>query len=90
MKNDAKIEKELICRFKIEMRNFTNFDPSTRKSKKILFQLAPCDQSIYCLSYKSREELSFMTLKRYANFKEKLTCGLKKDLRNLENFHQST
>ena len=31
-----------------------------------------------------------MTLKRYANFEEKLTCGLKKDLRNLANFHQST
>ena len=24
-----------------------------------------------------------MTLKRYANFEDKLTCGLKKDLRNL-------
>ena len=32
MKNDAKIEEELNCRFKIEMRNFTNFDPSTQKS----------------------------------------------------------
>ena len=31
-----------------------------------------------------------MTLKRYANFEEKLTCGLKKDLRNLTNFDQST
>ena len=31
-----------------------------------------------------------MTLKRYSNFKEKLTCGLEKDLRNSENFHQST
>ena len=30
------------------------------------------------------------TLKRYANFEEKLTCSLKKDLRNLANFHQST
>ena len=35
MKNDTKIEEELNCRFKIEMKNFTNFDPSTRKSKKI-------------------------------------------------------
>ena len=52
--------------------------------------MAPCDQSMYCLSCKSTEELSFMTLKRYANFEEKLTCGLKKDLRNLVNFHQST
>ena len=34
MKNDTKIEEKLTCRFKIEIRNFTNFDPSTRKSKK--------------------------------------------------------
>ena len=36
MKNDTKIEEELTCRFKIDMRNFTNFDPSTRKSKKFV------------------------------------------------------
>ena len=34
VKNDTKIEEELTCRFKIDMRNLTNFDPSTRKSKK--------------------------------------------------------
>ena len=34
MKNDAKFEEELTCRFKFGMRNLTNFDPSTRKSKK--------------------------------------------------------
>ena len=28
MKNDAKTEEELTCRFKIDMKNFTNFDPS--------------------------------------------------------------
>ena len=37
MKNDAKSEEELTCRFKIDTRNFTNFDPSTRKSKKCVF-----------------------------------------------------
>ena len=26
MKNDANIEEELTCRFKIDMRSFTNFD----------------------------------------------------------------
>ena len=26
-----------------------------------------------------------MTLKRYANFEEKIPCGLKKDLRNMAN-----
>ena len=29
MKNDTKIEEELTCRFKVDMKNFTNFDPST-------------------------------------------------------------
>ena len=34
MKNDAKYVKELTCQFKTDMRNLTNFDPSTEKSKK--------------------------------------------------------
>ena len=37
MKNNTKIEEELACRFKIDMKNFTNFDPGTRKSKKFVF-----------------------------------------------------
>ena len=37
MKNDAKFEEELTCQFKIDMKNLTNFDPSTRKSKKFAF-----------------------------------------------------
>ena len=34
MKSDAKIEEESAYQFKIDMRNLTNFDPSTRKSQK--------------------------------------------------------
>ena len=34
MKNDAKFEDELICHFKIGMKNLTNFDLRTRKSQK--------------------------------------------------------
>ena len=37
MKNDTKIDEELTCRFKIDMRNFRNFDRSTQKSKKFVF-----------------------------------------------------
>ena len=33
MKNDAKFKEVLTCQFKIENRNLTNFDPSTRKSQ---------------------------------------------------------
>ena len=31
MKNDAKFEKELTCKFKIDMRNLMNFNPITQK-----------------------------------------------------------
>ena len=34
MKNDAKLEEELTCHFKIDMKNLTDFDPSTQKSPK--------------------------------------------------------
>ena len=34
MKNDAKLEEELTCRFRIGMMNLTSFDPSTQKSQK--------------------------------------------------------
>ena len=34
MKNDAKFVEELTCHFKIDLRNLTNFDLSTRKSPK--------------------------------------------------------
>ena len=35
MKNDAKFGEELTCCSKIDMRNLTNFDSITRKSRKI-------------------------------------------------------
>ena len=31
-----------------------------------------------------------MTLKSYAKFEEKLTCGFENDMKNLANFHQNT
>ena len=34
MKNDAKFEKELTFRFKIDTTNLKNFDPSIWKSQK--------------------------------------------------------
>ena len=35
MKKNAKFDKELTSHFKADMRNLTNFDSSTQKSKKI-------------------------------------------------------
>ena len=36
MKNNAKFEEELTLHFKTDMRNLTNFDLTTQKSKKIV------------------------------------------------------
>ena len=47
MKNDTKIEEELTCRFKTNTSNLTNFDLSTRKSKKFAL-IGFFDQSISC------------------------------------------
>ena len=46
MKNDAKFEEELTCCFKIDVRNFTNFDLNTRKAQKFALQWGPFDESI--------------------------------------------
>ena len=37
LKNDGKFEEELTCHFKTDMRNLTNVEPNTRKSKKTAF-----------------------------------------------------
>ena len=50
MKNDAKLEEKLTCRFKIDMRNLKNFDPSTQRTQKCALQSAPFEQRILCLS----------------------------------------
>ena len=34
MKNYVKFQEELTCQFKIDLRNLTNFDPSTQKSQE--------------------------------------------------------
>ena len=46
LKNDEKYEQELTCRFKIDMRNLTNFDSRTRKSQKFILYWAAFDRSI--------------------------------------------
>ena len=34
LKSDTKFGEELTCRFKVDMGNLMNFDPSTSKSQK--------------------------------------------------------
>ena len=51
-----------------------NFQQSTQKSKKL------------SKAYNVIEELCIIALKNDAIFEKELTCALKNDLRNLENF----
>ena len=46
MRNNAKFEEDLTCRFKIDIKNLTNFDPRTQKSHKFALSWAAFDQSI--------------------------------------------
>ena len=39
MKNDTKFEEELTCHFKVDMKNVTNFDPSTWKYQNFHFNV---------------------------------------------------
>ena len=87
LKNDAKFEEELTCALKNHTGNLVNFT-GTLKNFKI------CNCRDFCPRYimfelKFTEELCVMTLKGYAIFKEKLTSGLKNDIRSLVNLHAS-
>ena len=82
-----KNEEQLTCRFKIDMRNLTNFDPSPGKSKTFALKLAPLTKVYKFQAKKGTKELSLMTLKSDAKSEEKLTCGLKNNMRNFANLH---
>ena len=69
MKNDTKFEEELTCQFKIDMRNLTNFDLSTRKSQKLI-GFFWWNKVCNAWAKKSIEELCLMALKLMQNLKE--------------------
>ena len=46
MKTDATFREELICCFKIDIRNLTNFDTSTGESQQFALSWVIFDQSI--------------------------------------------
>ena len=53
LKKYEKCEEELTCRFKIDIRNLTNFDSINQKSQKFTLYWAAFDQSISCLRPKN-------------------------------------
>ena len=82
LKNDAKFEEELTCALKNDMRNLANFD-STLESLKICTLMESFWAKYIMFELKNYRGVIVMTLKGDAIFKEKLTGGLKNDIRNL-------
>ena len=77
MKNDAKIEEELTCQFKTDLRNLTNFHLSTWL-KCIMFEL------------KKYRGVMFAGTEYWCKIWRKTACAFKNDMRNLASFHLST
>ena len=81
MNNDAKIEEELTCQFKTDMRNLTNLDPSNRKSQNLHFNRLLLIKVNNVYGKKSIEELFLMELNIDAKFEGKMTCAFKNGMR---------
>ena len=82
MKNHAKFGEELTCHFKIDMRNLTNFDPSTHFNGIFLTKV----YNVW--AKKSTEELYLIGLKIDTMFEGKLFCAFQNDMSNLPNFYR--
>ena len=89
LKRDTKFGEELTCRFKIDIRNLTNFNLNLTDFNQILIVSFWAKYISFKLK-KSTEELCFMKLKRYTKFGEESTCHFKTDIRNFTNFDLNT
>ena len=68
---------------------FGKFKSEHSKVSKIFTLIYHVRATYITFDLKSREVLSFMTLKSHVKFEENLCSGLENDMRNLANFHQS-
>ena len=90
-KRDIKFREESTCRFKIDLRNLTNSDLSTRESLKNLhFHLFLLCKVFHVWPKKVQRSFLLWHWWVMQNLKKKMTCGLENDMMNLANFHQST
>ena len=86
----VKCEGKLTFAFKNDMKNLANFHQSMLESLKIGTFIGRFIQRGKCMGLKFTGELSVMTMKNDARFKEELTCQFKIETRNLTNFDRIT
>ena len=85
IKNYAGFEEKLICRFKIDMKNLANFDPTTHKSQQTCILMDYFGTKYITFELKSTEQLCLMALKIDAKLEGKLTCDFQNGMMNLAN-----
>ena len=73
----------MTCGFKTDMKNLTNIDPSTQKSK--IFALK---DTMFELKKYRTEELCLTALNIDAKIEGRLTCAFKNEMRNLATLHR--
>ena len=86
MKNDSKFEEDLTCHFKIDMRNFTNFDLSIQKSQKFYTLMAWFWPKYIMFEPKKYRGVMFDGTEDWHGLEGKLTCSFKNDMKNFSNF----
>ena len=80
LKSDAKFKEKLTCGFKYKMGNLVNFYPTTQKSENFTSMGSFCPKHIK-FSARKFQRNCVMTLRGNAEFKGKLTCSSKSDIR---------
>ena len=86
IKNDAKLEEELTCRFKIEMRNFYKFWPGHSKVSKFCTLMDSFWEKHIMFELKKWRGFMFHHIEDWCKFEEKLTCGLENDIEEFGRF----
>ena len=86
MKNYAKFEEELTCHSKVDMRNLTNFDPSTWKSKVFILMGSFWAKHIYIVRTKKVQRSYLSWTEQGYNIQRAIANRFKIGIRNLTNF----
>ena len=85
MNNDIKVKEKLTCRFKIDMRNFTNFDSSTQKSKNVCF-IWLLVTKVYIFKLKKCRGAIFQDTEELCKFSRKTDLWFEKRLKKFGKF----
>ena len=90
LKRDTKFGEEMTCRFKIGIRNITNFDLSTQIFERFPLNWAPFEQIICCLNEKVERSYISWHWRVMQNLKKYPTRCLENDMWDWTSFHKST